>query len=199
MAPSPQIPSSRVREDAQRWNERYAQEFRDSFARPRPFLLQSAHHLPASGLALDAAMGLGGNAGFLLQRGLRVIGIDLSSVALHQAKARLPGLMAVLANLADFPLPPNSFDVIINFYYLERSLFSTYLQALRPRGILIFETLTIEMQTLRPDIDPQYLLQSGELCHAFRNMDIQFYNEGWQRLDSPHPRAVASLVARRPL
>lgn len=182
---------------AQRWNERYSQEYRDSFIKPRPFLIQSAPYLPTEGLALDAAMGLGGNAEFLLQRGLRVIGVDLSSVAVRQAKARLPALMAVLADMGSFPLPQATFSVILNFYYLERSLFQLYPKALRPGGILIFETLTVEMQSLRPDIEPEYLLQSGELCQAFQSLEILHYSEGWQRLDTPHPRAVASLVARR--
>ena len=53
-------------EDAQRWNNRYQQETRyNRFSQPRPFLRQHLWRLPASGLALDAAMGLGGNAGLL--------------------------------------------------------------------------------------------------------------------------------------
>jgi SAM-dependent methyltransferase len=35
---------------------------------------------------LDIAMGLGGNAAFLLERGLRVVGLDISWVALQRAK-----------------------------------------------------------------------------------------------------------------
>lgn len=170
---------------------------RPSFEEPRPFLVENAHHLPTSGLALDAAAGLGGNAGFLLQRGLRVIGVDISTVGLHFAKARLPALMAIAADLRHFHIPANTFDVITNFFFLERSLFPAYTQALRPGGILIFETMTIEMRSRRPDINPIYLLGSGELRQAFSHLEILFYQEGWQRLEGPHPRALASLVARR--
>jgi hypothetical protein len=64
-------------DDARRWNARYQMDMRESFERPRPFLVEHAHLLPSSGLALDIAMGLGGNAGFYWLR-LRVIGVDIS-------------------------------------------------------------------------------------------------------------------------
>ena len=58
--------------------------------------------MPAAGLALDIAMGLGGNAGLLIERGMQVVGVDISSVAVQRAKERLPSLMAVRADLTQF-------------------------------------------------------------------------------------------------
>ena len=190
-------------QDAIRWNTRYQEESRASFERPRPFLVENAGHLPPQGLALDAAMGLGGNAAFLLQRGLRVVGVDISIIALRQAKAQLPTLMAVLADLTRFHLPPNSFDVILNFYYLQRDLWPAYLRALRPSGLLLIETLTEEMRVIHPEISPAYLLQPGELRQAFSRglygdcLEILAYREGWQEQEGRHPRAVASLAAQK--
>lgn len=188
---------NKAREIARHWDERYSQGTRHSLEQPRPFLVEQAHHLPQNGLALDAAMGLGGNASFLIQSGLRVIGVDIAFVAIQRAAKRLPGLMAVLADLRSFHFPPNTFDVILNFYYLERSLFAFYINSLRRGGVLIIETMTNEMRSVRPDIDPIYLLEEGELRQAFSEMEILHYQEGWQQLNTPHPRAVASLVARR--
>jgi SAM-dependent methyltransferase len=191
------------RQDAARWNSRYQQDSRASFEQPRRFLVENAARLPRQGLALDAAMGLGGNAAFLLARGLRVVGVDISIVALRQAKARLPGLMAVLADLTRFYLPANCFDVIINFYYLQRDLWPAYIRALRPGGILLIETLTEEMRAVHPEISPAYLLQPGELRQAFssdlyRNcLELLAYHESWQEQEGRHPRAVASLAARK--
>jgi len=186
--------------DAERWNARYQEDVRFvSYLQPRPFLVENAHWLPAQGVALDVAMGLGGNAAFLMERGLRVVGIDISSVAVRQAKRRMPGLMAVIADLTRTYLPEAKFDVILNFFYLHRELWPDYRRALRPGGLLVLETLTKEMLSVNPEIDPQYLLDSGELEAAFRDWQILVSREGWVAIDTPHPRAVASLVARRPI
>jgi tellurite methyltransferase len=186
-------------QDAHRWNERYRENKHFStFNSPRAFLIEHADLLPKQGLALDAAMGLGGNAGFLLERGLKVIGVDISEVAVRQAKARMPELMAVEADLTQFYLPDNTFDVIINFFYLQRDLWPQYVRALRPGGWLVLETLTHEMHSRLPDTDPRYLLAAGELRRAFENLEIVAYREGWSEGDSGHTRATASLLARKP-
>jgi tellurite methyltransferase len=186
-------------EDAERWNARYRQDERyTGVIPPRRFLVDNAAYLPVGGLALEAAMGLGGNAGFLMERGLRVVGVDISWVAARQAKTRLPGLMAVVADLTRFRLPDEHFDVILNFYYLQRDIWAQYRRALRPGGILVIETLMQDMHSIRPDIDPQYLLHPGELQAAFDDWQILAYREGWLETGTRHPRAVASLIACRP-
>ncbi len=185
--------------DTLHWNRRYEEENRASFERPRPLLLEQMWRLPVHGLALDAAMGLGGNAGCLLAHGLSVMGVDVSDTALCQAKARYPALMAVQADLAQFFLPEKTFDVILNFFYLERRIWPAYTQALKPGGILIFETLTDEMLAIHPEINPMYLLSPGELLHAFPELEVLVYREGWVEHATQHPRAVASLVAMKPI
>lgn len=185
-------------QDAGRWNIRYRQDRYRSFNRPRPFLVQNSALLPRQGLALDIAMGLGGNAGYLLERGLNVVGVDIADEAVRQAKARLPGLMAVIADLTQFFLPPDSFDLILNFYYLQRDLWPSFRRALRPGGLIIIETLSEDMLALQPDIDPHYLLAPGELLRAFQDYEAVVYHEGWQTSSQGHPRATAGLIARLP-
>jgi tellurite methyltransferase len=182
-------------EDAQRWNSRYREQQRYTFEKPRPFLIEHQALLPSAGRALDAAMGLGGNTSLLLQRGLQVVGVDISFVAAHKAKASNPGLMAVVADLTSFSLPDSWFHLIINFFYLERALWDKFKRALRPGGLLVFETLTVEMLEVHPDIDPAYLLMPGELAEAFQDMDILVYREGWSGSEG-HRRATAGMVAR---
>ncbi len=182
--------------DAARWNARYqAEPFREKFG-ARPLLTQNATLLPRQGLAFEAAMGMGGNAAFLLERGLRVVGADISDVAVRQARRRLPQLMAVVADLNHFYLPAGTFDVILNFFYLQRELWPVYRRALRPGGLLFFETLTLDMLQVHPEIDQAYLLKPGELRQGFADMEILVYWEGWEGAEDGHRRAVASLVAR---
>jgi tellurite methyltransferase len=184
--------------DAVKWDERYRQGVEPAFEQPRSFLIEAAEYLPRHGLALDVAMGLGGNAGFLIERGLRVIGLDVSEVAAQRAKQQWPQLMAAVIDLNRFNLPAAHFDVVINFYYLQRDLWPLYRRVIRSGGVLIFESLLIDTLQVRPDYKPEYLLHPGELRSAFSNWDILMYQEGWRDIDCDSPRAVVSLVARKP-
>lgn len=187
-----------ARSDAIRWNNRYEDGNYFPLREPRSLLLDSSKWLPSQGLALDLAMGMGYNAAFLAQRGLKVMGIDISFVALQKAKTFFPQIMAICADLESFILPDELFDVIINFYYLQRSLWEHVRRWLKPNGLLIVETMTEEMKALKPHIDKRYLLKAGELKEAFSDFEILLYHEGWQDREGNHPRAVASLVARKP-
>jgi tellurite methyltransferase len=183
--------------DAERWNVRYREKRYETFTDPRPYLIEHSHLLPYRGLAIDIAMGPGGNAGFLIEHGLEVIGVDVADEAVRLAKQAHPRLMAVIADLELFYLPPEMFDVILNFYYLQRSLWKSMTAALKPGGILIFETLSLAEREIRPDIDPEYLLAPDELKNAFHDLEILDYREGWDTGRRGHQRATASLIGRK--
>jgi SAM-dependent methyltransferase len=184
------------KEDTQRWNVRYTQSAPATVA-PRSILTQNQARLTGGGLALDVAMGAGANAAFLIEQGWQVVGVDRSDVAVFQAKTREPRIQAVIADTVHFWFPPQKFDLILNLYYLDRQLWPIYKTALKPRGLLIVETLTLDMLAMRPDLPPDFLLQPGELRQAFHDWDILFYREGWIASDHGTQKAVASLIARR--
>lgn len=184
-------------QDAVKWNHRYRRPDRSARCTPRSFLVEQTGALPRHGLALDIAMGAGCNALYLSARGLRVIGLDISEVAVRAARARCPQLHAAVIDLSHFTLPPATFDVIINFYFLDRRLWPIYRRALKPGGVLIIETLTRAMLTRRPEIDPIYLLEPGELQAAFADWHVIAQRETWLN-DEDWQRAVASLVVQRP-
>ena len=183
--------------DAERWNARYRQSWYADFVSAQRFLTEHEAWLPRSGLALDVAMGMGGCASFLASLGLGVVGVDIAWVAVRQAKQRQPELMAVVADLEAFFWPPAVYDVICNFYYLDRALWPAYRRSLRPGGILVLETLTQDMLQTLPDLDPAHLLKPGELRDAFPGFKVEVYQEGWQASERGHLKAVASLLARK--
>ncbi len=185
-------------EDAIRWNERYQNNDDRDLQVPRSFLTEHLHMLPAGGLALDLAMGAGKNTAALLARGYQVVGVDISSEAVRRAKQSFPELMAVIADLTHFCLPAQTFDLVLNFYYLQREMFPEFKRILKPGGMLVYETLQVGMREVKPEIQLEYLLQPGELRAAFQDWDILVYREGWVENEHGHSKAIASMIARRP-
>lgn len=184
--------------DATRWNVRYQDSTYTAFREPRSLLIEANKWLPEGGCALDLAMGLGYNAAFLIQKGFQVVGVDISYVALQKAKTFHPKILAVCADLESFYFPANTFDVVLNFYFLQRSIWEQVRKWLKPNGLLIVETMTLEMKALKPEIDENYLLKPNELKRTFADFEILLYREGWRDRNGEHPRAVASLIARKP-
>jgi SAM-dependent methyltransferase len=184
--------------DARRWNRRYEEEGPQRVHRPpNPLLVAARPHLPARGLALDAACGLGVNCRYLASLGLSVIGLDISLVALQIGRqaARERGLhfAAAVVDLEKLWLPPEHFDLIVNFRYLERSTFPLYDRALKPGGLLVFETFLYMQETAEESDNPEHYLQPGELRSAFPGYEVL---QSGTRLQ--HNRTLENLVARKP-
>jgi tellurite methyltransferase len=179
--------------DQHDWDGRYRELTLEDIGNPAGLLTTNAHLL-RGGHALDIAMGMGQNAVFLAHSGYSVTGIDRSAAAveLAQEHARRQGvsLNAVQTDALDYALDPDSFDLIANFYFLERSLFPKIISGLRRGGILFFETYTIENARFRAPRTPDFLLQPNELLTAFLDLLVLFYHE---RIEPD--RAVASLIA----
>lgn len=185
--------------DAIRWNHRYLTNEYRNIRHPRSLLYQAKPFLPHSGIALDVACGLGTNARYLIQNGLNVIGVDISLVALQQARRNYPKFELICADMENIYFPNAYFDVIINFYYLQRSLWISFRKWLKPGGLLIIETLKREMREIKPEICVDFLLYPNELQLAFADLDILYYQEGWTAQSTTHPRCIASLIARKPV
>ncbi|NPV76782.1 MAG: methyltransferase domain-containing protein [Anaerolineae bacterium] len=185
------------REDATRWNSRYITETGLRAKSPLQFLLDNVHILPKNGLALDIAMGAGRNAEVLINHGLEVIGIDISFEGVLLAKTKHPKLHAIVADLANFQIPRLKFDVITNFYYLQRSILEGLHLLTKPGGIIMIETLTRKMKTIHPDTPEDFLLHENELPGYFNeSWQIIKYQEGWRQNELGKKKAVASIIAK---
>ena len=178
--------------DATRWNARYRDPAAHSADHPAALLLEEIESLPTRGLALDVAMGLGASARLLMARGLGVIGVDIAEVGVRAARGLAPGLMAVVADLERFDLPPACLDVIVNFRYTQRSLWPRFREWLRPGGWLLIESFNPAQRALRPNADPSYFLQPGELRAAFQEWRIvRCYDSAPKRPDCAGIVAIA--------
>lgn len=180
------------------WDTKYGTEAYIFGKEPVAFLREHIDVLP-KGKALDVAMGEGRNAVFLAKNGFEVDGCDISETAIKKAlelaREMQVDIHAFAADLETYRLPENTYDVISCFYYLQRDLFAQMRDALKPGGMIIYETYTTE--NLERGFDgpknKDYLLQPNELLHAFKDLKIIYYRE----LVVDNKKAVASLIARK--
>jgi|AutmiccommuBRH23_1029490.scaffolds.fasta_scaffold00388_49 2-polyprenyl-3-methyl-5-hydroxy-6-metoxy-1,4-benzoquinol methylase len=182
---------------AQEWDDRY-QSSGHNLASPREFLVESLHHLPQHGWGLDVAMGEGHNANLLAERGLKVLGIDFSMVALRKAHRIYPELNLALVNLPAVKLTPHLFDVILNFWFLDRTMFPLYHQLLKPGGFLMIETMRFDPDRDQSHLRYEYLIQSGELLQSFSGWDFLVYDENVQATAKGKQQLAVRMLAHKP-
>ena len=142
------------------------------------------------GEALDLACGRAGNGEWLAARGYRVTAWDISAKVVEAIGARPASGIAraeVRDVLAD-PPAPETFDVIVVARFLERALCPAIARALRPRGVLFYQTFTHGLA------NPRYLLGPNELLELFPSLVVLSYREPAPGADG---RAEAMLVARQ--
>jgi SAM-dependent methyltransferase len=185
-------------EIAEKWNKKYLNDKRFQDAPVRRLVKEYASLLPESGQVLEIAGGMGFTTNYLQNSGLQVFDLDISYHALRKARQRNNAAFHFVADARFMPLKDQQFDVICNFYFLERTVFHSIELLLKPGGILFFETMTLPMQSIRPEIPSDHLLAAGELKSVFPSWKIIHYFEGWTDSDHGHRKAIAQLVAQKP-
>ena len=112
----------------------------------------------------------------ILSQRAHAVGIPVRGAEVGSPVAPSPGgILTIRLDLERVSLPPRSFQTVVNTHYLQRSLFPQIESALRPGGMLIFETFT-RAHVGGPN-NPDFLLEEGELRHAFPSLDVIFYRE----------------------
>lgn len=165
------------------WDEKYSRPTFIYGKSPVKFLAENYQYIPFEGNVLDMGMGEGRNAVFLAQKGYKVTGVDISSVAVKKAYllAQEFGvkIKGVVASLSEYKIAPNSFDAIVCFYYVDRSLVERMKSWLKPGGILIYEAHTTR-EKIKGKHDPLYeatYLKEQELLKLFPGMRVLKYEE----------------------
>lgn len=185
-----------------RWDARHAAAA--GVGAPAEVLLRNAHLLPARGVALDLACGRGANALWLAEHTtLEVRAWDFSPVAVArlQAAARARGL-AVAAELRDVaaqPPGPDSCDLVVVAHFLERAIAPALCSALRPGGLLLYQTFSREAVSERGPSTAEWRLARNELLELFAGLVVRAYREEGTLGDRTRGlRDLAYLVAERP-
>ena len=165
---------------------------------PSRWLVDHAHLLPPDGYALDVACGTGRHALWLSAHGFVTRAVDRDRAAIEHlresAQQRQLAIDAQVVNLEDgtASLPAHAFDVIVVVSYLHRPLFPELREALRPGGILVYETFTRDQARRGKPTNPAFLLEPGELRRLIDPLDVLAEREG--DFDG---KMVASVIAKR--
>jgi SAM-dependent methyltransferase len=167
---------------------------------PSEWLVRNQHLLPTAARALDVACGGGRNALWLAAHGFETTAIDrdpvaIDALAVRARTKRLP-LTALAMDLeaAGVTMGLSVYDVVVVVHYLHRPLFPALLAALRPGGVLVYETFTVAQAARGRPTNPAFLLEPGELARLVSPLEILAAREG-----DYEGRMVSSVVARAPL
>jgi SAM-dependent methyltransferase len=173
--------------ERERWNRKYSEDCDAALRAPDPFLeLAFARFiLPLfsnGGRAIDPAGGTGRHAIWLAQQGWEVTLIDISETGVERARQSAGPLAShirfVVDDLTRFQASQTEFearfDVVMAFFYLERSILSEIVKALRGGGLLVYKTYLKSQARLK---NPAHLLEAGELLRMAEGLRILHYRE----------------------
>lgn len=182
------------RTDRERWDSRYTAA--DARAATPVATLQWLPPPTARRvLALDLACGTGRHTRALLEMGYRVVGADISRVALQALRASLASVNSaalVQLDVEAWPFAEASFDVVVQIDFLDRDALAVMRRAVKPGGLFLIDTFAGPPLPGRPG--PQraaWRLAHGELSERFVDWEVL-------RIDDAVGQERAAIVARRP-
>jgi len=162
------------------WNQRYDHPDYLYGTEPNAFLAEHSGLL--SGPILSLSEGEGRNAVFLATRGLEVVGVDISSVALEKAKklaeSRGVEIKTIVADLGTFVPEENHYGSVVSIFAhlptaVRERLYPLIERSLKPNGIIILEAYS-ENQLSRDTGGPKYpdlLMTIDKLRREFANLE----------------------------
>jgi SAM-dependent methyltransferase len=162
---------------------------------PSPWVTRWAGSIRPGGRVLDVACGGGRHLRYLRSLGFAVLGVDRDEAAI--AALRPSGAELRVADLegAAWPFAPAEFDGVVVTNYLHRPIFPRLVEALRPGGVLIYETFAQGNERYGRPSNPHFLLQRGELLRCVEPLSVVGFEEGL--VTSPKPAVIQRICAVR--
>ncbi|WEH38183.1 class I SAM-dependent methyltransferase [Streptomyces sp. AM 2-1-1] len=120
----------------------------------RDSLRELTGHLAPRSRVLDVGSGTGRpTAGFLVESGHEVLGVDVSPVMVELATRQVPGASFVRADVRTLPLEEESFDAVCVYFSLlqmtrgeQAALLARLARVLRPGGLLAVATVPLDVE-----------------------------------------------------
>jgi len=164
----------------EKWNRIYSEESISSF-NVSEVLIENEYLLPQQGRALDLACGLGGNAVYLAGRGLSVTALDISPVAIRKLNEYAGREQLSIKGRRQFiessSFAEQGYDIVVVSRYLDRNLKDAIISALKPGGLLFYQTFVQDKVASAGPNNPDFLLSNNELLKMFSPLRVVFYRE----------------------
>ncbi len=166
---------------------------------PSPWICRFANLIEPGGSVLDLACGSGRHSKLMLERGHGVVALDIDPAKLGELAAH-PGLEAVGADLEDgapWPLGRRQFSAVIVTNYLYRPVMPAIVAAVKPEGLLLYETFAQGNEKYGRPANPDYLLRPGELLQLAANAGMRVLAYEDLEESTPRPGCRQRLAARK--
>ncbi len=168
------------------WDKKYTES--PEVSTYSQFLTNIENYLPNSGTCVDLAGGNGRNALWFAEKGYETSLIDISSVALNQAKEaaadRGVELECLQRDLEKTPLPEGrKWDIALVTLFLDRGLLMRIPNSLAKSGILLFAHPTKTNLERHEHPSEKFLLEPGEIFNLGErliDMEILHMDELWR-------------------
>jgi len=134
------------------------------FDSPSPWVRRWAALIRRGGRVLDVACGHGRHLRYLSSLGFAVVGVDRDEAALVAHR----GIGGVEIRVADIEAGPWPFA----------PLFPDLVGALRPGGVLIYETFALGNERYGRPSNPAFLLRPDELLHSLEPLAVVAFEQG---------------------
>jgi SAM-dependent methyltransferase len=183
-----------------KWNEAY-QGADISSAKPAQVLVENNHLLSKKGKALDLACGRAANAIFLAKHGFDVDAVDISPVVLSSVEQYVVqhnlSVTCICQDIENNGLLKKQYDVIVVSYFLNRMLFPQIIKALKPNGLLFYETWSQQKVDDSGPKNSDFRLKPSELLKLSSGLRPLFYREeGNNGNISKGSRNIAMLIVQ---
>jgi SAM-dependent methyltransferase len=161
---------------------------------PSPWVCRWAGLIRRGGRVLDVACGGGRHLRYLGSLGFSVVGVDRDAAALGAVR-ETAGVETRVADIEAGPWPfaPGEFDGVVVTHYLWRPLFANLVAALRPGGVLIYETFALGNERYGRPANPDHLLQRDELLRRVEPLSIVAFEQGF--VSTPKPAVIQRICA----
>ena len=129
----------------------------------------------------------------LLKKDIITLAVDISATGTEKAHAlaneKEVTIETRVVDLDSWEIKQNAFDLILCFNFLDRRIFPAIKCALKPGGLMFYETFTIDYLKYS-SFKREWVLEHNELLDVFSELRILHYRE----VDTNN-KAFASLIA----